>query len=518
MTDIADQGHQRRTGPAELRRATAATTGSAALAGPSDGEAEVVVDLTGPHRAADDPSCGRSAPRAPAKGSAADILGEVFARILKGRTLTVPIRFWDGSVMAATAGTVPRATIVVRSPKALQYLLFAPGELGLGRAYVSGELDVEGDVYAALDIRASVAGERDPVNFGFDPTTIAMAWRAARRLGAIGRPPAPPAEESDIGTLASKVRRGAEMLRPHSRERDRAAISHHYDVGNRFYRTVLGSTMTYSCAFFAEDDFTLDEAQHAKYELVCQKLGLRPGMRLLDIGCGWGGMVLHAAKHHGVSAVGISLSTQQVSLARERVAEAGLADRIDVRLQDYRDLSDGPFDAVSSIGMFEHVGAEQQRAYFEKIRELLVTGGRVLNHAISSPDSFGEPVSPRSFIGRYVFPDGQLHEVGSTVTNMQDLHLEVRDVESLREHYGRTLRAWGANLDANWDAMVAEVGPGRARVWRLYMAACALHFEAGRTNIHQVLAVKTDAATGASGMPASRRWLDHRSWGIRVRD
>ncbi len=241
-------------------------------------------------------------------------------------------------------------------------------------------------------------------------------------------------------------------------------------------------------------------------------------MRLLDIGCGWGGMAMHAARHHGVTAVGISLSREQVELARRRVADAGLADRVEIRLQDYRDVLDGPFDAVSSIGMFEHVGAAQQRAYFQRIKDLLVPQGRLLNHAISSPDSFGKPVSPRSFIGRYVFPDGQLHEVGRTITMMQDLHLEVRDVESLREHYGRTLRAWVTNLQANWDDMVAEVGVGRARVWLLYMAACALHFEAGRTNIHQVLAVKTETASGASGMPPSRAWLDHRAWADRLRD
>jgi cyclopropane-fatty-acyl-phospholipid synthase len=467
----------------------------------------VVVDLTadqGPARAGTD-----TVPVATV-ATVAGILGPLFERILKGRTLSVPVRFWDGSVLGGRDGS--DATIVVRSPRALQYLLYAPGELGLGRAFVSGELDIEGDIYAALDVRASVADARQPVDFGFDATTIGLAWQAARRLGIIARPPRPPAEEARFGSVRGRLAMGRDLLRPHTKARDRAAISHHYDVGNRFYRTILGPTLTYSCAFFAEPDFTLKEAQNAKYELVCRKLGLRPGMRLLDIGCGWGGMVLHAGRHHGVSAVGISLSSEQVELARQRVAEAGLSDRIEIRLQDYRDLDDGPFDAISSIGMFEHVGAARQRAYFERIKALLVVGGRVLNHAISSPDTFGEPVSPRSFIGRYVFPDGQLHEVGRTVTQMQDLHLEVRDVESLREHYGRTLRCWVDNLDRNWDAMVAEVGAGRARVWRLYMAACALHFEAGRTNIHQVLAVRTDPGNGASGMPPNRSWLDHRAW------
>jgi cyclopropane-fatty-acyl-phospholipid synthase len=252
---------------------------------------------------------------------------------------------------------------------------------------------------------------------------------------------------------------------------------------------------------------TLEDAQHAKHELICRKLGLQNGMRLLDVGCGWGGMVIHAARHYGVSAVGVTISGQQADLASKRVAEAGLADRIEIRLQDYRDVSDGPFDAISSIGMFEHVGMSQLGEYFQILHGLLRDRGRLLNHAIgrSAPDR--PSLDTGSFIGRYVFPDGELHEVGTIVTAMQKLGYEVRDVESLREHYARTLRAWVANLEANWEEAVQLVGAARARVWRLYMAGSAIGFEGNRINVHQVLGVKPDA-DGASGAPRTRRdWI-----------
>jgi cyclopropane-fatty-acyl-phospholipid synthase len=269
---------------------------------------------------------------------------------------------------------------------------------------------------------------------------------------------------------------------------------------------VLGPTITYSCAYFASEEMSLDEAQEAKYELVCRKLGLGPDMRLLDVGCGWGGMVLHAAREHGVRAVGVTLSRQQHELAQKRIAEAGLADRVEVRFQDYRDIDDGPYDAISSIGMFEHVGVSRLNEYFADLYALLVPEGRLLNHAISRPPG-PSAFDKHSFIERYVFPDGELHEVGSVVSAIQNNGFEARDVESLREHYARTLRHWVTNLETKWDDAVAAAGEARARVWRLYMAGSAMNFEAGRTNIHQVLAVKPDPS-GRSGMPSTRRdWL-----------
>jgi cyclopropane-fatty-acyl-phospholipid synthase len=270
---------------------------------------------------------------------------------------------------------------------------------------------------------------------------------------------------------------------------------------------VLGPSMTYSCAVWERPapDVTLEDAQAEKVELVCHKLALEPGMRLLDVGCGWGGMVLHAAANHGVRAVGVTLSRRQAEWAEKAVAEAGLADRVEIRYQDYRDVRDGPFDAISSIGMFEHVGLSQLGVYFGGLRRLLRPGGRLLNHGISRPPNAGRTrFRPNGFIDRYVFPDGELHEVGSVVSTIQRSGLEVRHLESLREHYALTLRAWVRNLEASWDDAVAEVGSGRARVWRLYMAASALNFEAGRTQVHQVLAVRLDG--GRSGVPLRPRF------------
>ena len=404
-----------------------------------------------------------------------------------GPDLPIGVRAYDGSRLGPDD---PPATLLIRSPAVFQRMLTAPGELGLGRAYVAGELDVEGDVYAAL----SALRDRVPDVRRFDLRRWAEVARLVGRAGR-RRLPVPPEEARLRG-------------RRHSKERDAEAIAHHYDVSNAFYRMVLGPSMTYSCAVWDRPEVTLEQAQAAKYELVCRKLGLEPGMRLLDVGCGWGGMAMHAAERHGVHAVGITLSRHQVDWAEKAVAEAGLADRVEIRFQDYRDVRDGlfhPFDAISSIGMFEHVGLSQLRVYFGRIGRLLRPGGRLLNHGISRPPNRGRTRFQRgSFIDRYVFPDGELHEIGSVVSTIQRSGLEVRHVETLREHYALTLRAWVRNLEESWDAAVAEVGPGRARVWRLYMAASALNFEAGRTQVHQVLAVR--AERGRSGLPLRPRF------------
>ena len=405
-----------------------------------------------------------------------------------GPDLPIAVRAYDGSRLGPADAP---ATLLVHSPVVFRRLITAPGELGMGRAYVAGELDVEGDLYSAL----AALADRMPDVRAFGPRqwaeVLRLAGSSVLRTGFAALPVPP--EEAHL----SGVR--------HSKERDAAAIAHHYDVSNAFYRIVLGPSMTYSCAVWESGDVTLEDAQAAKYELVSPKLGLRPGMRLLDVGCGWGGMVLHAAANHGVRAVGVTLSRRQAEWAEKAVAEAGLADRVEIRYQDYRDVRDGPYDAISSIGMFEHVGLSQLRVYFGGLRRLLRPGGRLLNHAIARPPNAGRThFQPNSFIDRYVFPDGELHEVGSVVSTMQGTGFEVRHVESLREHYALTLRAWVSNLEASWDEAVAEVGPGRARVWRLYMAASALNFEAGRTQVHQVLAVRSDG--GRSELPLRPRF------------
>ncbi|MBV8162228.1 MAG: class I SAM-dependent methyltransferase [Acidimicrobiia bacterium] len=408
--------------------------------------------------------------------SVAHLVEEIF-----GTDLPVAFDAYDGS----RCGPVDApATIVLRSPTALQRILTAPGELGFGRAYVAGDLDVEGDIWAALSLRDRFPSVR------LEP----RQWLAALRLvGPAGlRRPTPPSEEARLHG------------RRHSKSRDAAAVAHHYDVSDDFYSLFLGTTMTYSCAVWSSPSMTLDQAQEAKYELICHKLDLRPGMRLLDIGCGWGGMVMHAAARHGVNAVGVTLSSKQAELAEKRVAEAGLGAAVEIRLQDYRDVRDGPYDAISSIGMFEHVGLSQVKEYFDRAHALLRPQGRFMNHAIGRPPARRPRMARGSFIERYVFPDGELHEVGTIVSAIQQAGFEVRHLESLREHYAITLRAWVANLETNWDAAVAEAGLARARIWRLYMAASAINFEAGHTQIHQVLATRSD--NGASAMPLRPRF------------
>lgn len=436
-------------------------------------------------------------PRKRMHGSVADAMQPLLETLFRGPT-PLKFRFWDGSALGPDTATSVR----LHSPLAIRRLLWAPGELGLARAYVAGDLQLDGSIFDLLDLQELIADDNGATSeAGITWAMLPALMRAAYNTGAIGLPPAPPPEEANLSRLG----------RLHAKIRDAAAISYHYDVGNDFYRLVLGPSMTYSCGYWAEPNFTLEDAEQAKYELVCRKLGLSAADRLLDVGCGWGGMIMHAAKHHGVHAVGITLSHEQAAFVRERIAAAGLSRHVEVRVQDYRDIHDGPFDAISSIGMFEHVGLSRTREYLDDLHALLRPGGRLLNHAISRPSPDGNTtVSSRSFMGRYVFPDAALVEVGTLVSAMHRSQLEVRDVESLREHYAKTLRAWVANLEANWNTAQELAGPPRARIWRLYMAGSAYGFERNQLAIHQTLAVKT-AANGYSGMPPTRvrLGLDH---------
>lgn len=423
---------------------------------------------------------------------------KVHVEQLLGTPLPVRIRAWDGS----QAGPPSAPTLVVRNRRALRHLLFKPGELGLARAWVAGDLDIEGDLYAALDLLAGLVWERDEDAPGLARSLRDPAFRSAvRGLFALAGPPLPPARPAEE---ARRPRRGL-----HTRRSDRGAISHHYDVGNDFYELVLGPSMVYSCAYWSAPPprGTLEQAQHDKLELVCRKLALKPGQRLLDVGCGWGSMALHAAREHGVAVVGITLSQEQAAHARKRVAEEGLADRVEIRVQDYRDVADGPFDAISSIGMAEHVGSPRYLEYAGHLHRLLAPSGRLLNHQIARrPERDEGAYDLDPFIDAYVFPDGELAPVGTTVGLLERAGFEVRDVESIREHYALTLRRWVENLETHWDRAARLAGPGRARVWRLYMAASALAFEKNRIGVNQVLAVKTPES-GASGLPLrARTW------------
>ena len=402
-----------------------------------------------------------------------------------------PLRmeFWDGTSL----GPATMATLRVRSPDAVRRLLWSPGELGLARAFVVGDLTFEGDVFEVLATLHAAAPARARRG-------LRMSWqalRAARRVGALGRRlPRPPEEARPRG-------------RQHSKGRDAAVVRHHYDVSNDFYSLVLGPSLTYSCARFAPGADSLEAAQASKHDLICRKLGLsaRTGSRVLDVGCGWGSLALHAARCYGAQVVGVTLSPAQARAAQDRVAAAGLESQVEIRLQDYRDVRDGPFDGVASVGMFEHVGSSRSAAYFGAMRTLLKPQGRLLNHAISSVGGSG--IGPRSFIGRYVFPDGELIDVGNVVVAMEEAGFEVRDVESLREHYDKTLHAWVRNLERHWDEAVAEVGERRARVWLLYMAASANGFADGGISVHQVLGVVAESG-GGSGMPATREEWEER--------
>ncbi|MGW2018264.1 class I SAM-dependent methyltransferase [Streptomyces sp. NPDC001927] len=419
------------------------------------------------------------------------------AEDLLGAPLPVRLRAWDGT----EAGPADGPVLIVRHRRALRRLLWKPGELGLARAWVAGEIDVEGDLYTVLDRLAGVfwdRGEetRSALESVRDPKLRAAAAALVKLAGPYP-PPAPPAEE---------VRRRTGSR--HSKRRDKQAISHHYDVGNDFYELVLGPSMVYSCAYWT-DGGNLEDAQRDKLDLIARKLRLKEGDRLLDVGCGWGSMAMHAAREYGAQVVGVTLSREQAAFARKRIAEEGLTDRIEIRVQDYRDVKDGPYDAISSIGMAEHVGEVRYREYADILHSLLKPGGRLLNHQISrrpEPDEAAYEVDP--FIDAYVFPDGELAPMGRTLTTLEDAGFEVRDVEAIREHYALTLRRWVANLESDWDRAVRLTSPGRARIWRLYMAASAVSFERNRIGVNQFLAVKTPES-GTSGVALRpRTWTE----------
>jgi cyclopropane-fatty-acyl-phospholipid synthase len=410
-------------------------------------------------------------------------LAEIFERFVDPAA-PVGFRAYDGS----TAGP-PDADVVidVRTPTAVRYAVTAPGELGLTRAYVTGNIEVEGDLHALF--HAVIPHVRSDVS-----RTELLGFLRELGPGMLRRPPIPPEE------APPPWRRG---LR-HSKRRDAAAIAHHYDVSNRFYELLLGPTMVYSCAVFASPDTPLDEAQEEKLDLVCRKLDLQPGERLLDIGAGWGALVRHAAEHYGVRALGVTLSQRQAAWAADANRAAGLAERAEVRFLDYRDLHESGFDAISSVGVMEHIGSSELASHFDSLAARLRPGGRMLNHTITRPSNrVGNKTG--QLIDRYVFPDGELQGPGTVVSAMHDNGLEVRHLENLREHYALTLREWGANLERNWHEIVAEVGDRRARVWRLYMAESRMAFDVNNVEIHQMLGVRV-TADGRSEMPLRPSW------------
>jgi len=405
----------------------------------------------------------------------------------------LPVRFtaYDGSAAGPEDAPVG---MELKTERGLSYLLTAPGDLGFARAYVAGDLDLHGvhpgDPYDALILLMQHTRFRTP--------TPAEALRIVQGLGwSHLRPPPPPPQET-----LPRWRRAVEGIR-HSLGRDAGAIRHHYDVSNTFYEHVLGPSMTYTCAVFPREDATLEEAQAYKYDLVARKLDLQPGQRLLDVGCGWGGMVRHAAREYGVNALGVTLSREQADWAQRAIKEEGLDDLAEVRHMDYRHVEETGFDAVSSIGLTEHIGVKNYASYFGFLEGKLRPQGRLLNHCITRPHNKKQETGP--FIDRYVFPDGELTGVGRIITEVQDAGLEVMHAENFRLHYARTLAGWCQNLVDHWDDCVAEVGESTARVWGLYMAGSRVGFERNEIQLDHVLAVKTDA-DGADGFPLRPTW------------
>ncbi len=389
--------------------------------------------------------------------------------LVTGPDVDVEFTAYDGSRIGPRDAEV---RMDIRSPRAVSMILSAPGQLGIARAYVTGELEVHGDLFTALD-RLARLGVTMPSN----ADKLKLARTFAPFL--LHREPPPPEE----------VRLGGGV---HSKRRDADAIHHHYDVSNTFYRWVLGPSMAYTCAVYPKADATLEEAQEEKFDLVCRKLGLERGMRLLDVGCGWGGLTLHAARHYGVNVVGVTLSQQQAQWGQEAIERDGLGHLAQIRHQDYRDVQERGFDRISSIGLTEHIGYANYPAYFAFLKSRLNPTGRLLNHCITRTDTRQRTHYRNGFINRYIFPDGELVPVGRIVSAIEDQGFEVRHEENLREHYALTLADWSHNLEQHWDEAVAEVGVGKARVWKLYLAASQMGFARNMIQLHQVLAVVPD--------------------------
>lgn len=418
--------------------------------------------------------------------SVADII-----RAVAEEPFPVRITAYDGSSIGPPDSAI---RLHVATATGLRYVVTSPGDLGLARAYVTGDLELHGahpgDPYPAL------VQLRRGLHLRHPGPVEAARLAAGLGPGALVPPPAPALE------APPRWRRALTERAP--LRRSAAAIAHHYDVSNAFYELLLGPSMAYTCAVYEDSTDSLSEAQQRKLELVSAKLGLAPGMRLLDVGCGWGSMVRYAARHHGVRALGVTLSREQADWGRRAVERDGLTDRVEIRHLDYRELPAERFDAISSIGLTEHIGVRNYPAYFAFLAERLVPGGRLLNHCITRPDGHTGH-RPDAFTDRYVFPDGELSAPGRIVTEIHDAGLEVQHLENLRPHYALTLAAWCENLSRNWEACVAEVGDQAAKVWGLYLAGSRISFELNRLQLHQVLASRP-LESGATTFPLRPDW------------
>jgi cyclopropane-fatty-acyl-phospholipid synthase len=432
---------------------------------------------------------------------AARLLLKVFERV----PASVAVRLWNGQQFKVGAGvpadaSEPPFALVFRNPRAVADLVLGRDPLRLAEAYFRSDVDIEGNLFAALMLKDHLEALRTPLRDRIAATLMALRLRSLNSR---------PMDARDALSGGRGVR-AQSMVKAHSKDENSDAVQFHYDVSNEFYRLWLDRAMVYSCGYFETAESTLDEAQEAKLEHICRKLLLRPNEKLLDVGCGWGALLVYAASHYGVYAHGITLSPKQLAVARERIAAAGLEGRVTVELRDYRDLGgEAVYDRVSSIGMFEHVGLKNLAMYFSRMHRLLKPGGLFLNHGITHARPGWEKNVSTQFINRYVFPDGQLDTIGNIQGEIERARFEIEDVESLRAHYALTLRAWVERLERRHTRALEYVTEATYRVWRLYMSACAREFESGQIGIYQVLATRRgdDLSSGSSKLPLTRRHM-----------
>ena len=433
---------------------------------------------------------------AAASHRAVEEASDLLERLFRGFNGQVAMRLWNGTALklGSTGGedAEPPFTLVCRNPGAIRAMVVGRDPLRLAEAYFRDDIDIEGDFFAALGLKDHLHAIR-----------LSLRDRLGTLLSAL-RLPAAGGSSAWAGAERSLLRERNEQA--HSKTGSREAITFHYDVSNEFYALWLDEAMVYSCAYFERPGDDLERAQQAKLDHVCRKLLLQPGERLLDIGCGWGALVIHAASHYGVRAHGITLSRHQLELARQRIAQAGLQERVTVDLRDYRDLpGESLYNKVSSVGMFEHVGLNNLPVYFAAVHRLLKPAGLFLNHGITHHVEGWSKTLSTEFINRYVFPGGQLDTISNIQRVMERARFEIADVEALRHHYALTLRHWVSRLESHHAKELRYVSESTYRVWRLYMAACALEFESGEIGVYQVLASKRDA--GRTSLPLTRRYM-----------
>jgi cyclopropane-fatty-acyl-phospholipid synthase len=436
--------------------------------------------------------------RAPAAGNyrGSELASDLLTRLFHRLPFKLTLRLWNGDAVqvGATDSAAPESAfaLVFRNPEVVCSAVLGRDPLRLAEAYFRGELDIEGDFFAALALKDHLEALQLSVGEQIGAAATALRLRA---LNADRRP-------AHIRWAPSHGR----TVKAHSKAENRDAIHFHYDVSNDFYALWLDRAMVYSCAYFENSAVDLDTAQVAKLDHICRKLSLQPGERFLDIGCGWGALVIHAAQRYGVHAHGVTLSPQQLKVAQERIAQAGLTDRVSVELLDYRDLpGESVYDKVASVGMFEHVGLKNLPVYFSTVHRLLKPHGLFLNHGITHNSEGWQRSMSTEFINRYVFPDGELDNISNIQHAMERAKFEIADVEALRPHYALTLRHWVARLEHNHERALQYVNEATYRVWRLYMTACALEFESGDIGIYQVLATKR--AQGNLPVPLTRRYM-----------